>query len=251
VDGKALGFLFRLKLPEFWARINGKFLIVLVAGILTSAYTLSDILSGLLESHPIQLWSFFFGLIIISAIMVAREVRIWTYREILALFIGMVIAYLITLGTTTETPDGLWFIFVCGAIAICAMILPGISGSFILVLMGKYEFIINSIKDLDIGVLITFAAGCAVGLISFSRLVSFLLARFHSITISLLAGFMLGSLNKVWPWKDLETQQSILPNVYQDQGQEPYLFYALLFFAIGILLVVLIEKLANFLKTEE
>jgi len=248
VDANAIALLFSFRFKEFWEKVNGPFLITLVLGILISAFSLVQLLSHLLENYPIQLWSFFFGLILVSAILVARQVRTWSVKEVVAGLIGIIVAFLITQGTASETPDDLWFIYICGAIAICAMILPGISGSFILVLLGKYEYIINAIKDFNIGVLVVFALGCITGIAAFSRLVSWLLARYHSMTISLLAGFMLGSLNKIWPWKEVQSENNILPNVYQSQGTDPYLAEALLFFAVGVLLVILIEKLAHSLK---
>src|SRR5690606_16388134 len=129
------------------------------------------------------------------------EIHKWDIKVIMSGLVGIAIAYYVTVATPTETSTALWFIFVSGAIAICAMILPGISGSFILLILGKYEYIINAVRDLNILVLVVFAAGCVVGILSFARFVSWLLKNYHDTAIALLAGFMVGSLNKIWPWK--------------------------------------------------
>ena len=178
--------------------------------------------------------------------------------------VGIVIAYLITEATPATTPEGLWFIFLSGAVAICAMILPGISGSFILLIMGKYEFIVNALNDRDIPVILTFMAGCAVGLLTFARVISWLFKRYHDIAIALLSGFMLGSLNKVWPWKlpvqfrinsDGEQVAYITKNVWPGEyartlSENPQLFQGLLFMALGIFIIVAIEKIAALLQSK-
>ena len=178
-----------------------------------------------------------------------------------ALIAGTVIAYLITKFTPAETPEAWWFVFISGAIAICAMILPGISGSFILLILGKYSFVINAVNERNIPVILMFALGCVVGLLSFSRLLSWLLQKFHNLMVAFLSGFMIGSLNKIWPWKQtIETyvdrhgvvkplvQENVLPTDYQLLGNEPFLLQAILFGALGIGIVVLIEKMAHLRK---
>jgi putative membrane protein len=177
------------------------------------------------------------------------------------LILGGLAAYFITTVAPAETPDTIPAIFFSGAIAICAMILPGISGSFILIILGKYSFIVNALTSFDLVTIIIFAAGCVLGLLSFSRLISWLFSKYHDLAIAVLAGFMIGSLNKVWPWKEtVETyadrhgdlkpliQENILPNTYQSMGMEPYFWQALLFFTLGVGLVVFLEKLAANLK---
>ena len=263
VDAEALKFISKFQIKHFWKHIDGNFLLVLLAGIATSIITLAKVVTYLLDTYPIQLWSFFFGLIIISAILVLRNVKSWNLGKVLSLIVGDIIAYMITEATPAATPEGLWFIFLSGAIAICAMILPGISGSFILLIMGKYEFIFNALNDRDIPVILTFMAGCVVGLLSFSRVISWLFKKYHDIAIALLSGFMLGSLNKVWPWK-LPLQfrinshgeqvayitKNVLPGEFSREiGGTPQLFQGLLFMALGIFLIVAIEKLANLLKS--
>ena len=259
VDAEAVKLLTTLRLKEFWQHIDGKFLITLLSGILLSILSLANLMSFLLVAYPIQLWSFFFGLIVIASFSVVREIKRWNGGVLLAGFIGIAVAYFVTTATPAETPTTLWFIFLSGAIAICAMILPGISGSFILLIMGKYTYIINALKELDLLTIIVFALGCVVGLLSFARVVSWLLKRYHGIAISLLAGFMLGSLNKIWPWKVITTYridshgeqqpfltENILPIEYVAlTGQEPFLLQALLFALLGVSIVVILEKIAS------
>ncbi len=258
VDGPALKLLFTGKFKKFWHRINGRFLFAVFAGILVSLFSLAKIISYFMAYYPILLWSFFFGLILISALVVSRDVQHWSLWVFIALALGAIIAFFITLATPTETPDTNFSLFISGAIAICAMILPGISGSFILLILGKYSLILEALTSLDVKILGLFAVGCLVGLMIFSRVISWLLKKFRDITIALLAGFMLGSLNKVWPWKQtLSTftdrhgevrpliQENILPTTYQEMGLEPQLLGAVFFFFLGIALVVMVEKLAN------
>ena len=206
VDLKTLKLLFTFKLKSFWNNINGNFLFSVILGILISVFSLAKLITFLLDDYPVLVWAFFFGLVIASTYFVSKRIQVWDWKRWLSFIIGVGIAYYITIATPSQTPENLSFIFLCGAIAICAMILPGISGSFILLLLGKYEFIMNAVKSLDITIIIVFACGAAIGLVLFSNVLSYLLRKFHDITIATLTGFMLGSLNKVWPWKKtLET----------------------------------------------
>lgn len=262
IDKTALGFLLKFELKELWNHINGSFLITLFAGILTSIFSLSKVITYLMDNHPIPLWSFFCGLIIISAVIILRDIKRWNFGVVLSLLIGTVAAYWVTGLPPTTTPDTLWFTFVAGAIAICAMILPGISGSFLLLVMGQYERIIGAVNDRDLLTIGLFGAGCIVGLLSFSRLISWLLKNYHSITIAVLSGFMLGSLNKIWPWKEVLSYrmsssgvqkpfitENLMPQNYLEiTGQEPMMLYAVLAFSFGILLVLGIERTAYYLK---
>ena len=260
IDIEALKLLMAGKIKEFWIKVNGTFLLILLLGILTSVFSLAKLLKYLLTHQPIHLWSFFFGLIIISSVLVIREVKKWKLGNFIALLIGIIGAYLITELSPAETPETWWFVLLSGAIAICAMILPGISGSFILLILGKFEYILTAIDERDIITLSIFGLGCILGLLSFSRGVSWLLKKYHDLTVALLAGVMIGSLNKVWPWKvplgfrvDSHGEQvvtftkNILPAAYYEKvGEDPYLFQAILFMALGIFLVVLIEKIARY-----
>ena len=262
IDGEALKLLFSGQIKSFWRKINGRFLLILVSGIFLSLLSLARLLLYLMEYHPIPLWSFFFGLILISAFIVVREVKKWRIMVILAGIAGIAIAYYITTATPTDTPEALWFIFLAGCIAICAMILPGISGSFILLILAKYQFIIESISDFNLPVLAVFGLGCIVGLVFFSRLISWIFRHYHDITVALLSGFMIGSLNKVWPWKETISYRvnsageqvpaftrSVNPGTYFNiTGEDPLLFQAVFYAALGILIVIALEKLADYLK---
>ncbi|MGK7391862.1 MAG: DUF368 domain-containing protein [Candidatus Cyclobacteriaceae bacterium M2_1C_046] len=265
IDGEAVKLLFRGKFKSFWNKINGNFLFFLVSGIIISLLSLARLILFLLENYPIQLWSFFFGLILISAFVVLREVRKIRAAVFVAGAIGIVLAYYITTATPAVTPESLWFIFLSGCIAICAMILPGISGSFILLILGKYQYIIEAVTTLDLIVLAVFALGCIVGLLAFARVISWIFTHYHDIAVALLSGFILGSLNKVWPWKETITYRvdsagvkvpaitkSVSPGRYFEvTGQDPLIVEAVLYAALGFLLVVAFEKLADYLKEQE
>lgn len=265
IDLEALNLLKSFELKAFWEHVNGTFLVVLFAGIATSIVSLAKVITHYLENYPIQVWSFFFGLIVVSALVILREIKKWNLGVVIAMIIGVAIAYFITATTPAETPDEPWFMFIAGAVAICAMILPGISGSFILLLFGKYEYVMSAIKDFRIADLIFLGLGCIVGILSFARLVSWLFKKFHNLTVGLLSGFMIGSLNKVWPWKDtIETyvdrhgeikplfQVNILPNEYLVRtGGEPFFLEAIAFAAFGFLLVLGIDRLAAYLSPEK
>ena len=264
VDLEALTLLRKFEIKALWNHVNGNFLFPLLAGIVTSVLSLANIIVSLLETYPIQVWSFFFGLIIISALIVLKSIKHWNIAVFLSIIIGGGIAYFITSSTPAETPEGAWFLFIAGAVAICAMILPGISGSFILLLFGKYEYVLSALKEFRIVDILIFAAGCLVGILSFSRLVSWLLKKYHQVTIGILAGFMLGSLYKVWPWKETlktfvdrhgEVKPLIEGNIFPDEylaktGHEPFFLQAVLFAAGGLLLVFAIDRIAAMLNPE-
>ena len=251
--------LLSFSLKEFWKSINGNFLVALLSGILLSIIGLTRLVLFLLENYPIQLWSFFFGLIIASAIIVFLKIETWNFKVIISAIAGVIIAYAITEASPVETPTGYWFIFLSGFIAICAMILPGISGSFILLLMGKYEYILSALKELKIAVIVVFAIGCVSGLLTFSHILTWLLKKYHDIAVALLAGFMVGSLNKVWPWKITLTtfvnsegevkpviQDNILPfDYFMQTGYEAHLIAAILLAFAGFILVIFLERLGS------
>ena len=262
VNLSALKLLFTGKFAEFWKAVNGTFLLSLLTGIAISIFSLAKGLSYLLDNYPILVWSFFFGLVVASAIYVARTIKTWNPAIIASGIAGIIIAYYITVITPVEANTTYWFIFISGAIAICAMILPGISGSFILVLLGMYKFILEAVGNFEIAVIITFLAGAAIGIISFSHVLSWLLKKYHNLTIALLSGFMVGSLNKVWPWKKVvETftdrhgeikpliEENILPATYEQlTGNQAFLAGAVALALFGFLLIFVIENIANRLK---
>lgn len=250
INLESLKLFFSGKWAAFWKKINGNFLFFLLAGIGISVFSLAKLITWLLVDQPILVWSFFFGLVLASTWFVSKDIKEWkSWKTWVAFVIGAVVAFYITVATPAETPSNLLFIFLCGAIAICAMILPGISGSFILVLLGKYFFIMDAVKTLDVVVIAVFGAGTCVGITSFSRILSYALAHFRNITLAVLTGFMLGSLNKVWPWKEVvETfvdshgevkpliETNILPNAHVPE--------AVVLMVVGFFLVYFLEKLS-------
>jgi putative membrane protein len=264
IDADAFRLLFKLNIAEFWKKINGNFLLALLSGIFVSLLSLARLMTYLLDTQPILIWSFFFGLILVSSPLILRNITKWSIASVVTFIAGIIIAYFITIVSPAETPSGYPFIFFCGAIAICAMILPGISGAFILLLLGKYEFMINALINFDIPVIIVFMLGCVLGLLGFSRFLNWILTHYRFPTLALLAGFMIGSLNKVWPWKEVISyrlnhngdqvpafDKSILPwDYFTITGQDPQVFKAILCAAFGVFLVVAIEKVAAMLKTK-
>jgi len=262
IDLVSLRLLSKYKFAEFWGHINGNFLFAVFLGIATSLLSLSKLMTYLLKQYPISIWSFFFGLILMSSPIILKDIKKRNVTTWISLLLGAVIAYLITVATPRETPDNLWFIFFCGSLAICAMILPGISGAFILLLIGKYEFMINSLIEMRLDVIIVFILGAFIGLVLFSHFLSWILIHFRNSTLGALAGFMIGSLNKVWPWKEVISyrltdsgiqipalDKNILPGRYMEiYHQDPNILYAVLFLSLGIFAVILIEKIAQYKK---
>lgn len=267
VDATALRLLLRFRLAEFWRHINGRFLLPVLLGIAVAIFSLARLMTYLLTNQPIAIWSFFFGLIVASALLVARQIGRWDWRTVLAFAVGAAAAWWITVATPAETPDDWWFVMLSGAIAICAMILPGISGAFILLLLGKYQYIMHAVGEFDIPVIAVFVIGAAAGIISFSHLLSWLLKHWHDVTVAVLMGFMVGSLNKVWPWKEtVETyldshgvaqplvQNNIAPGTFEQLTGQPSLFVqAILLGIVGFLVIYGIELVARMIvkKQEE
>jgi len=260
INAKAVQKLFKEGIASAWKHINGNFLVVLFAGIIISFLSLARVINYLLETQPILVWSFFFGLILASALLIGKSITKWNIAVIIGLIAGAVIAYYITVVSPAETSEAHWFIFLSGAIAICAMILPGISGSFILLLMGKYKFIIESISALKIDVILVFILGCLTGLLSFSRLLSWMFKHYKELTIAILTGFMIGSLNKVWPWKiTLETtidrhgeiipliQKSVFPARFEG---DPNLLWACVAALAGFVVIWILDRKSTLPEAE-
>lgn len=250
INLSSLKLLFTGKFSTFWKTINGNFLISLVIGIAISIFSLAKLITYLLETYPILVWAFFFGLVLASIWVVSKDIKKWNWKTILCFIVGAIVAFYITVATPAETPESLWFIFLCGAIAICAMILPGISGSFILVLLGKYFYIMESVKNLHLIVIIVFAMGAIVGIASFSRILSYALRNFYDITIAVLAGFMLGSLNKVWPWKEtvetyIDSHGAIKPLTETNIWPNTLIWESVGLAVVGFAIVYFLEKLSN------
>lgn len=258
-DLTALRKLLKLDVRGFWQHINGGFLLAVLTGIGIAVFSLAKVMKYLLETHATFTWSFFFGLIIASVWLVSKDIKKWNVGTVISLVTGTVAAYVITALSPASTPDTWWFIMICGAIAICAMILPGISGSFILLLLGKYAYIIDAVSTFNISILLIFSVGAAAGLISFSHLLSWLLKKHHALTVALLTGFMLGSLNKIWPWKNTTeyftnshgelqplVEHNVMPSTFSAlNGGEPALLgWAIVFAILGFMLIWSIEKVA-------
>lgn len=240
--------------PAAWKQLNGWFLLSLLTGIAISVASLAKFISWLLENQPVLLWSFFFGLVLASIIVVGRAIERWHPGIITALIAGTVLAWYITSLPPIENTASLPFLFISGALAICAMILPGISGAFILVLLGSYKTVLDAVHQRDLLVLATVAAGAVFGLLSFARLLKYLFTNYKNLTLSLLTGFILGSLNKIWPWKAvLESRKygekviavreaNVSPFAYEGN---PQLLQAALLAVLGFSLIFMLEKLAS------
>lgn len=258
----AFSVLLRQGLGAFWSHINGSFLVVLLSGILASLVSVARLAVYLLNNHPELLWAFFFGLIVASSVWMLRQVESWNPRRGLALALGVLLAFKLTLITPMQAELTSLTVFLAGTVAICAMILPGISGSFILLLLGLYGPIMGAIKGLDLSILGLFLGGCVVGLLSFSHLLSWMFRHFHQVTLALLTGFMIGSLNRVWPWKYTTSyridshgaqvplqQDNILPASYEAlTGQDPALWIAFGLMLTGAGLVYILEAKMNSAK---
>ncbi len=259
INLNAIKLFFTGKFKEFWIAINGTFLLSVFLGVGISVFSLAKGLEYLLTHYPILVWSFFFGLIVASAIYVSRSIKNWNFGTLLSGIIGIAIAYSITVISPAEANTSYLFVFISGMIAICAMILPGISGSFILVLLGMYKFILGAVGDMNLAVILTFLVGAGIGIIAFSNVLSWLLRKYHNLTIAMLAGFMVGSLNKVWPWKEVtETiidrhgelkpidEHNILPATYEQiTGHEAWLLGAIALAIFGFVLIFVVEGIGK------
>tara|TARA_B100001059_G_scaffold229939_1_gene263345 strand:- start:476 stop:1399 length:924 start_codon:yes stop_codon:yes gene_type:complete len=248
-------WLLRGRIAETWRAVDGAFLATLLAGILCSIASLARLITYLLEHHGVLLWSFFFGLILVSVYLVGREISRWNAWTLLAAVAGALFAYVITVASPLALSVTPLNVFLGGCIAICAMILPGISGSFILLLLGLYSGVLHAVKTADLGLLGLFALGCVVGLLSFSRLLSWLLSHARNVTLAFLTGLLVGSLNKVWPWKQTLTwrtnshgeqvpltEANLLPQHYSQLTGEASLWQAgLALMVLGVVLVLLLE----------
>jgi len=194
-----------LKIREAISSLAWPFLLPVAVGVLAATLSLAQLLSWLLFTYPIMVWSFFFGLILSSVFSVGRFVKQWRISTFIAIGLGGVGAYFLFGMIPVATPEASWFLFLCGFLAICAMILPGISGAYILVLLGKYQFTLEAVNNRDIGTLFILTLGAVVGLLSFVRVLSWLLKRYYDLTMAVLIGLMLGSLRRIWPWKETVT----------------------------------------------
>ncbi len=244
------------RIAEAWRHVDGGFLLALAAGILLSILSLARVITWLLEHHPVPLWAFFFGLILASALVLLRQVSTWTPPRVVALVVGTAFALGVGLAPRLGVEGGLLMVFFSGFLAICAMILPGISGSFILVLLGMYSTVLVAVRDFDLPVLAVLACGAGLGLLCFSRLLYWLLQRFEAATMATLTGFLFGSLVVVWPWKRVLTwytgsdgtaraaqQWPVSPSEFHSiTGMDPALFLCLGLMVVGFSLVWLVDR---------
>ena len=238
-----------------WIKVNGNFLVSLFVGILISVLSLAKLIESMLENHPIVIWSFFFGLVLASIIYIGKQITKWTKGSVLCLILGATLAfYITTLNPMVSANSSPWFLFLAGMIAICAMILPGISGAVILVLLGAYKPVLNALNTKDFVSIIIFLVGAVLGLLSFSRILKWLFSTFKNYTLATLTGFIIGSLNKIWPWKETISWRinskgievpfntaSVSPFSFEGDNQ---LLISIFLMLIGFGLIILLEKLA-------
>ena len=256
LDTKMVRKLLKFDMKGAIADIHIRFLLTLFSGIIIAVISLAQLMNYLLHHHPVPIWSLFFGLIMASILAVGKQVTDWVGKAGICFIAGMLAATVIVNLIPIQTPEALWFILLCGIVAICAMILPGISGAFILLILGKYEFITAALKNPfmveNIIIILIFCLGCVIGLVGFSRVLNYLLARFHNLTLAFLAGLITGSLMKIWPWKQvLKTEvirgkehtiwgRPILPDSFDGE-----VWIAIILMILGFLGILIIERWAK------
>lgn len=257
--------VFRLRIKEAFQILNWQFLLAVATGILLAALSLARGLEWLLVNQPVYLWSFFFGLVLASVVTVSKRIDHWTLPLLLMLAIGAVGAFLLVGAVPVQTPNDWWFLFLSGALAICAMILPGISGAFILVLLGKYQYVLSAVNNRDIITVALVGLGAAVGIVTFAQILGYFFKRYHDMTVALLTGLMLGSLRKIWPWKVdiawlqdadglfvldshgarvVSQQANVLPDFTTTAGITEFAI-AFLLALLGLGVILLLDRLAN------
>jgi len=252
-----------------WKSINGSFLLALFSGITISILSLAKLIKWLLHNEPVLLWAFFFGLVLASILYIGKQIKTWSPKIIIAIIITSILSYFITLAEPFASPDSPFYLLFCGFIAIIAMILPGVSGAFILLILGAYETAINTVNNLVEGVttanwdilkeaLLNFfllGIGAIIGLKVFSKALNWMFKHHKNLTLAILTGFMIGSLNKIWPWKNvLKTRinsegievtaldESILPSSYIG---DPNILFAVIFIVIGFATILILESLGH------
>jgi putative membrane protein len=242
-------------LKSTWEKINGSFLFAILFGIALSILSLSKLITWLLHEKPILVWAFFFGLVLASILFVIKKINQWKLGEFLGLIIGTLFAYQLTKLGALGNSESMFYLFISGAIAICAMILPGISGAFILVILGSYNTVLQAINDKSIGKLMVFMAGTVVGILSFSKLLKWLFKTYKSITLAVLTGFMVGALAKIWPWKKALTYRLNSKGINVPLNEEcisplsfdgnPQILSAIALMVFGFLMILILEKIGS------
>jgi putative membrane protein len=265
IDRNALKLLRKFKFKEFWKQINGDFLATVIAGIMTSLLTFSRFVVYVLKYNPVLIGSFFFSLIVMAAPLVMREeIKKWDTPAIILFVIAFLVAYAMTFVPPLHMPRTYWFVVLEGIVAGSFIFIPGISVATVLIMLGQYEYLSKSLHEFNILVIFLFILGYFTGLAVCSRFLNHLLTNYRSATLALLTGLMLGALNKVWPWRAVleyvtnsrgeqvpAYEKSILPwNYFAATGKDPQVFQAILFMALGVFIVVLIEKIASRFKTK-
>ncbi len=251
VSGEVLRLGLQFKIKEAVAAVPYRFLFPLLAGIFTAILSLANLLGYLLDTYPSFVWAFFFGLVIASTWIVAKRVSAWGIQNMISFILFLIVGYAVVGAVPVETPSNLPMYFFSGMIAICAMILPGISGSFILLIMGKYSQVLGAVREMNIGVLISVALGAVVGLSIFSRLLSWLFAKHHDISVAALSGFMLGSVRKLWPWQEvietrINSHGEIVPLATKNilpEAIDASVLGIIALIAIGVSIVMYIDRL--------
>lgn len=235
---------------EFWTLISGSFLTALAIGLVVSVLSLAKLVTVLIQYYPVLVWAFFLGLIIASLIVMFRDYKgIYSFNEVLMIIIGIALGLALCMATPANTPDDLWFIFVCGAIAICTMILPGVSGSFVLLIFNKYTYIMDAISSFNIPVIIVFGIGCVVGILAFAKLLNWLLKKWERQTMFVLMGFVIGTIIRIWPWYDMDAVEAaqVLRTGAPATVIDLQIPYAIVCGVIGFILILLMNR---YVKTD-
>lgn len=263
IDRDAAKLLFRKDFKAVWEKINGNFLSAVFAGIVTSYFSLARVMAYFLRTNPIIVLSFLFGFILLSAPLVLRDIKQWNTPVTVSFIAGVIIAYVLTLLAPMSAPNSWWFLFAVGILVVCATFIPGISGALMMLLLGMYQYLVTVFANVNLLAIVIFVTGCLVGLFGFSRVLVWALEKHRPATTAMLAGLMLGALNKVWPWRKVfefatngrgeqvpAHDKSILPWDYlASTGRDPQIFQAILMMALGVFIVFLIEKISARFKT--
>lgn len=250
-NSKALKLLFKGEIKALIAHTDFYFLLAVFGGVAASIISVARLFDYLFEHYPVYIWAFFFGLILASVIFVGRTVSKWTFSVILSFIIGSAAAISITLLTPASENDSFFYLVICGVVAVCSMILPGLSGSFVLILLGNYQLVmIDAINDLRLDILLPVVLGSAFGLIGFSYILSWVFKKFRDQTISILTGFILGSLGIIWPWKNAIIQEfgdkeKVIGYDYLLPQMNTEFFIALAFIILGFISIWLMEVQAS------
>lgn len=254
----AIRMVLTLKWADAFRTLPWRFLLALGLGLMTAVFTLAQVLEWTLVNHPVYLWSFFFGLVLSSVFVVSRRVEQWNAATFAGLTIAAIAAYVVVGLVPVQTPNAWWFLLLSGAIAVCALILPGISGAFILVLLGKYQYVLAAVNDRDFLTLALVAFGGVIGLVTFAQVISFLFKRYRNVTIAVLIGLMLGSLRKIWPWKEVvewmtDSHGELVPLIERNIAPvfDQTLIFAVLLAIVGFVVVFSLETFANRSKSGE